>query len=432
MVRPVERFRPAARRSGASLEPVYLVTRTITPGETAIDRVVKVYTGSSGKVAEFSPWQLGTAPVVSTEDPGFVSSTIEDLGRFYSQFNGYDGSFEILDFDWNGVVSRSITPMFDQVVDGVLYSTYLRGAWFVGQFFVDSQVVVDFLRDGYQSWDDLPTSANYDVLTVSINLETGATTSKQAPLYSSALENVRVNVVAFGNASPVGRYKRTGVYTGIKEAIALTLPDSHPFKECGTAAWSFLNNFTSSNIGEFTYTADTGYDDWPYLLDTFSSLDDLIAGQNVPDIEYFAISRQSFQARAALLNMGGFNSATSQRVLRGSGSVNELSTLAPIWSSCAGYSLLGRFVATSFLDYSAEEVEDLETFLDLSGLPAVDQEGLVTTPTPPAIAPTGTVPAGSEAYTTTDPVFFMSSSYRPSFAGSALIDTYFTHYWIRG
>jgi hypothetical protein len=432
VVRPVARFRPAARRLGASLEPVYLVTRTITPGETAIDRVVEVYTGSSGKVAEFSPWQLGTAPVVSTEDPGFVSSTIEDLERFYSQFNGYGGSFEILDSGWSGVTSRSMMRMFDQVVDGVLYSTYLRGTWFIGEFFVDSQVVVDVLRDGYQSWDDLPTSVSYDVLTVSIDLETGATASKQAPLYSSALENVRVNVVAFGDASPVGRYIRTGVYTGIKEAIALTLPPAHPFDGCGAAAWSFLDNFTSFSIGEYTYTADTGYDNWPDLLDTQFSSTDYIAGQNVPDLDYFAISRQSFQARAALLNMAGFNSATSQRVLRGSGSVNEISTLAPIWSSCAGYSLLGRFVATSFADYSAEEVEDLETLLDLSGLPGVDQEGLVTTPTPPAAAPTGTVPAGSEAYTTTDPVFFMSSNYRPSFAGSPLISTYFTHYWIRG
>jgi len=420
VVRPVARFRPAARRSGASLEPVYLITQLTT--DTGIDRVVEVHTGSGGKIAEFVPWQLGTAPVASSEDPGFVSSTIAGIQSFWAAL-GFP--ITITGSGWSGSASQAQLHLFNQVVDGVLYVSFLRGAYFVGAFYVNAENALP--GSPYTQQDDgIISSASYDLLTIAVDLENGSISSIQVPFFTSGLSDVQVGVLATSSASMTARYTRSGTYAGIKEGLGLSLPAVHPFKSCGASAWAYLSNLDTTTLGDYSYTASTNTA-LPALITSGSN----VAGRDVAAPAWFAITRQPFLAQAVLLNMGGYSSTLSQRVLRGSGSVNELSTLDPIWSSCTGYSLLGRFVATSFVDYSAEEVQDLETLLDLSDLPAVDQEGLVTTPTPPATAPTGSVPAGSEAYTTTDPVFFMSSNYRPSFAGSALISTYFTHYWIR-
>jgi len=420
VVRPVARFRPAARRSGGSLEPVYVITQLATYAGT--DRLVEVYTGGGGKIAEFVPWQLGTAPVASSADPGFVSSTIAGIQSFWANL-GYP--ITITGSSWSGTTSQSQLHLFNQVVDGVLYVTFLRAAYFVGAFVVNAENALPG-SPYWQQDDDIISSASYDLLTVAVDLDSGSVSSMQVPFFTSELSAVEVKVIATSSASSSVSYTRAGTYAGIREGIGLSLPAAHPFKSCGAAAWAYLSNLDTATLGDYAYISSP-YAPPPALTTVGSN----VAGQNVVAPEFFSITQQPVQARNALLNMGGYSSAASQRVLRGSGNVNELSTLTGIWSGCLGYSFLGRFVATSFADYSAGAMEDLETLLDLSGLPVVDQEGLVTTPTPPATAPTGTVPAGSEGYTTTDPVFFMSSNYRPSFAGSPLISTYFTHYWVR-
>lgn len=426
MVRPVARYRPGARRRGGpQLKPVYFVTQPFSGSE--IVRTVKVYTGSQGKVAEFAPWELSPPALPSDQDPGFIAAAVDYVNNEYPTWM----TKTILDTQWYGQRINETVRVAEQVIDGKLYCTLLRTSRFEASYTVlfvlvhpqpESFPDLFGLVTSSNSVDPFAASASYDLLTVSVDLSNGSIEHGTSSLYTSSLSNI--TVLALG---AVYEYTRNGTYTGFKEAISASLPNSHPFKACGQSAWSYLSNLHSGSLGPYSYTQTLNTDGDRGTPDLISvgALD----GKNVAAPNFFNQSKQPFEARLKLNNIAGVNLTTGQRVLR-NGNVHELSTLDPAWLSCQGYSLLGANVPGSFASYTPSDVQPLEDLLDVSGLLAEDQAGITQAVTPPNNPGFELAFEHVSGFPTTDPTYFVSNSYRPLVAGSPLFSFYSTHYLI--
>jgi len=429
VVRPVARYRPAARRGGPQLEPVYFRTQLFTGSESV--RTVEVYTGSQEKVAEFAPWELSPPALASNEDPGFIDAAVDYILNVKDAPSSYNAF--ILDTQWFGSHTKQTLRVAEQVIDGKLYCTLLRTSRFAASYSV-SYALVHVQPDSFPTLFNQVTSSNsinpfassaiYDLLTVSVDLSNGSIEHGTSALYSSSLSNIAV--AADGAAY---KYTRSGTYTGYKEAISASLPSSHPFKACGQSAWSYLSNLHSGSLGAYSYTTpDFSVGGVVTSTPRFIS-SGVLDGANAAGPDFFSRSQQPFAARAKLDGMAGVNLTNGQRVLR-NGSVHELSTLSPAWLSCQGYSLLGASVPGSFAEYSPSNVAELADLLDVSGLSQEDQDGITEATTPPEPPLNILAPETVTGFETSEPTYFVSNNYRPLVAGSDLIRFYSTHYLI--
>jgi hypothetical protein len=429
VVRPVARYRPGARRGGPQLEPVYFVTQ-LFPGSESV-RIVQVYTGSQEKVAEFAPWELSPPALASDEDPGFVDAAVDYVLNVRGAPSVYDAF--VLDTQWFGERINQTLRVAEQVIDGKLYCTLLRTSRFAASYSVP-YVLVHVQPESFpelysevtssNSVNPFASSASYDLLTVSVDLATGSIEHSTSALYTSSLTNIAVAADGAGY-----KYTRNGTYTGYKEAISASLPSSHPFKACGQSAWSYLSNLHSGSLGSYSYTTpDFSVGGVVTSTPRFISFG-VLDGAHSASPDFFNRSRQPFAAISKLNGMAGVNLTTGQRVLR-NGSVHELSTLDPTWLTCQGFSLLGASVPGSFASYTSSDVEPLEDLLDVSGLLAEDQAGIIEAATPPNPPLSLNAFENVSGFPTTDPTYFVSNSYRPLVAGSPLIRFYSTHYLI--
>lgn len=420
MVRPKERYRHGARRRPPQLEPVYAVTEGFdaysAPSDVGANRRVEVYRGSTGKVAEFYPWQLGTPPVVPDSDPGMVSSMV----AWVLSNNSSNISYVINISSWTPTFYSTVSRGFEYLLNGTLYCTMVRVKLCISTAFVSytgTYTVSVPPVNGQLSQTGV--SASYDVLTVAVNLETGQVTQTNSALYSSSF--APTNFVAGNTPTSGWNYEKITSYTGYKEAVAASLPSSHPFKACGIQAWPLLSN---RNGVPGTYSDTITNFSLPTLSNALLPINDL-RGPSVVHPAVFSSSAQPANAQSQLFNLKGYDSEVLQRIYGDLGYLewSELVTTSndPTlgWAGCDGLAALGASVATTWGEYSPSNLTPREELLSVDGLPADDQSLLLEDP---QSQPLASLPQnGSNAYSTTNPVYFRESPNWPSFAGSSLV-----------
>ena len=421
MVRPVARYRPAARRGG-QLEPVYVVTEG-----TGENQLVKVYRGSTGLVTEFRPFDFDPPVIVTNTDGGMVQRIIDWLT------NAYDA--QINESEWTGAVTVEIQPFATQLIDSTLYHTIVRGSYVTGRarvsWTVFNPLTGTVLTGGI---DETPanrgTVASHELLTVSVDLDSGSTSHAKVQLY-----NFQYNAGIYVGGGEF--LLNTSIsYAGLRQAFEQSLPTSHPFKSCGLTPWQAINN-TSLSPGSSTYTTAglTGNSKYrtPPLLQTDRFGVGEGAAEGVAESRLFTPRAfSSFglgQGSISELTIPRGYSTSGRRVIN-AGSTNagflfELSSMATASQTCENYAALNTFGPQSFADYSPELITPREELLDVSGLldPA-DQELL--SQEPPGDPPASINPASfpSSNIETSEPIYFRPAAGIPSFANISAVIRY--------
>ena len=359
-------------------------------------RVIEVFSGSAGKLAEFSPWQLSPPPLVVNTDAGTAAAIAASYSA--APFTTVNSS------QWTGTIKINTVPVFAQLLDGVTYVCLIRTSYASGT--VQTTVTVA-LPPSYTPVTSVRTSepfftrAIYDTLTVAIDMESGAVTHTRSPLYS---HEVSVTGTAQGGGALPWRFdhSRQISYTGYKEALAASLPSAHPFKACGTEAWSYLSN-RSIALGDSStsYTATA----LPYG----------------PFPAEFSLNLQPAEADR-LARLKAYSSSAQQRIL--GGYAYERSTLATGWGSCAANAVLGAYTDDSFTDYSEGALQLREELLQVDGFDITTQDKLLAEPATPPVPSALTRVSG---YTTSDRIYFreFDPSNPPAFlSGKAYSDLF--------
>lgn len=408
MVRPKERYRHGARRQIAAtqLDPVFVIT---LPGSySSVDpegagRIYEVYSGQSGKLTEFAPWQFNPPEQVENTDAGAAAA----IAALYNSLP----YTTVEDSLWTGIRRYNTVPVFVQLLNDVVYVCLIRANYAQGQVLTTvtttlppsfAPVTTERLSNG-----TFFTRAIYDIVTVAVDLQTGEISHSSSPLYNWS---VTITGTASGGGNQVERFNHTRreVYTGYIEAIAASLPDSHPFKDCGTVPWSFLSNL-SIPLG----TTEQAY--------TNTALP-------VPRYPWnFVFSQPSAAAR--LNRLKGYSSATQQRIL--GGLIYERSDLSSGWLSCEGYSLLGEYTEDSFSDYNAADLTPRDGLLRVDGYINAFQEKLLQESSNTDVQ---AMPSRVTGFPTSERLYFRS--FDPSDPPSFLVrpngdmKTFWDLYWI--
>jgi hypothetical protein len=411
VVRPRERYRYGARRRGAKLVPVYMVTEVFDSYAASTNiktlRTVTVHTGTDGQVASYKPWEIGPAPEASEADPGIVAAMIQRVLLVANR--------TITASSWNATRYNSAAQGFEQLIDGVLYCTMVRTSLVIGNASVSYRTSFPGtpLPDTTATLSETSviSASVYDVVTVGIDLATGDISQGRAPLYSHSL-----SVTGATSTSYVAQY--SAIYAGYKEAVVASLPAAHPFKSCGLAAWALFDNY-GATAGDYSQS-NSGL---PLLSNPLTGSFEPF---RIAHPSLFSIGNQNADARVAATFFKGYSSEADKRVY--GSSYYELSDLGAEWTNCAGYGLLGAQVASTWSEYSASNLTDRAELLDLSGLSEPDQLAMEADPSSPPLA---SIPSlGLTQYTTSGPVYFRESPNRPSFAYSDVTRYLNRLYWI--
>lgn len=416
MVRPRERYRHGAKRQTTEqLEPVYFIT-PYNSISTAISKKAEIYRGSEGKITEFYPWEYAPLALANTADPGVVDALAAQILTV--------NNTTIDSTSWTYEVLNQVHDMFEHLYNGVLYCTWLRSSEARGRASVTSTRTFQFAPPITSTRTEqlIAVSANYDILTVAVNLETGLITYAAAPLYQSDLTNVSEAFIQTGGAEYT--FSRSIIYHGLRQAIAASLPTGHPFQSCGIEAWNFINNF--SEPGDYAFATDPGIDG-AFFLPQFRAAEPPESQFYVRSGSGFRIEFQSSSTFQRLQYIQGADLALPARVY-GANNYLEFSTLGSEWLTCAGYAALGTQVASTWSEYSPAALTPREELLNVEGLDPVDQTSQLQDP---STAPVNSLPtAGAEEYSSSEPVYFREAVERPSFAGSLSTTKLSRHYLI--
>lgn len=399
MVRPVARFRPAARRSGGDLVPVFFI-------EENAAGLIEIRSGiqPGGIVATLDVYNDQPQTLAPTASRGLLTSLIEAVSDFGDPAQGdetriYSQSETITE-------NRRWTVLTWHVINQVAYVAITR------EHTVRHSASVSYQYFSFQGEEGLEFGPVGPVLTVSrnavldvaidivvysVDLGSGEVAAATDVVYTH-----ETSQIAFGNFYAV---LATAVATRYPAPLILSelLPSSHPFKDCGPSIWSL----TSVGSGPTTTT-----------------------GVNLQQLSIIVIDAEisrSFETMLAL------NTAASRRVIRkglfvsGPAFVIELSTYQNSSTSiCDLYKDMGLAWADSFAGYAPSALLDRDAvFADLEGFSPEDQELFLATSLEP---PAGIAPDISTAGTTSDAVYFMETENRPNLSfisGSSTL-----RYWI--
>lgn len=376
MVRPVARFRPAARRStGEELVPVFFVNRTAAGA-------VEICSGTQlgGTVENVDIYNDVPRNLAPTASKGMLDLLITAVSDTTADTVISAQSETITEANAISVISQ-------HVINGVAYLLTLRSHRVTHAASVTYQYF-DFQGAGGTEYGPISSvittarsqvlDAVYDVVVFSVDLETTQVTSNAQIVYSYA-----ATPTGFGTFYAV-QYTATETRTPTPLAITNLLPADHPFKACGASIWSL-----------------SAVDTTP----TTEAVDNIAA--KFPGFFTLQVSR-SFNT------LLGLNTTNQRRIISktlfvgAAERVLELSTYQnSSGTSCALYEDIALDWADSYESYAPDEVLDREdVFADLSGLSSADQAlFLSTTYEPPAAIAPGTSSAG----TTTEAVYFMDT-----------------------
>ena len=396
MVRPVARFRPAARRTGGGLVPVFFTRPTGTPGPLT----VRTGSQSGGIVKELNIYDDAPRTLAPTASRGVLELLKEGVGVVNADTVFYAESETITE-------EQSFSIIRQDVIDGVAYVLCLRLHQVRHTASVTYQLF-DFqgLNGGeYGPISGVLTDATSAVLDAicdaavfAVDLETGEMSASAKVIYE--YEAIILGLSPF---YAIARNADEWIYP-VALAFSELLPTSHPFKDCGALAW--------------------GSDDVEIIQQTllYQEATGALNLINPKDFSYFRTQMWvDYSALRAL------NTVTTQRLII-SGSVFELSSYQSAYGVvCELYKRIGVLWFDSFSGYDPEQLQDRESvFVDLSGLSQSDQQlFLQTNLQPPALVQPGFINPG----TTLDPVFFLagSSAGSLSFAVGQILAV---RYWI--
>lgn len=369
MVRPVARFRPAARRTSVQLDPVWVLNKGFSdfnsfswrysfvylgkPASSSLDHLISIYSGSAGLLASVAVFEALPYQAVAHDDGGvreLYASTPLVINRLTT---------------WDNQLVIATAPLLSQVVDEVVYASILRGSASmsnVKRLNASGQTVNE--TGGYCA------RASYEVFTVAVNIQTGAVSCG-----SSKFIDYQQNIVEYtgSNAGTSDQFKWTSTTQsfGLAAAYAASLPAQHPFKSCGAVPWEFLDSNAIYPAG--TYSGQN-FDN----VNGGSSLDEFHSPSGLRShLDFASNAWNRYSAHA------GYNTQTRQRVfspwLYDTTGIRELSTVQalPGGFTCEGYRYLGATSNTSFASYSPEELQDFEDVVELSGLEPTDLQSVV-------------------------------------------------------
>lgn len=410
MVRPAARYRPAAKRSVVTTDPLWIVTNpwdfNANAPNDALTRSIALVRGSQGQVLEYQPWQVATPPTVTSGDGGLLAALVS---RYSS-----DPSYRVDGSEWTGQVRRQCLPMVLEVIDGIAYIVILRGVFCSGNARVGWSLLNPaggVLSTGIETSALVASAASYDILYSSVNLQTGIAVHASAPLYQYTL-NVSS---ALGGQGAIRNYVWSVSlnYGGLKEILTNLMPESHPFNACsasdlyGYFASSWLqvgdNSFTSASVG----IAGGGA---PTPLVTTNNF----ANSFQPPAFFYDLCSGPFFNKT--LSLSTQNDQHVVLTVQNGVLLYELATLDAVgptpstlaYRQCSNYRYLGLPGPTSFSSYDSQLVEPADTQLDWSGLSAEDQTKVrvgVPGPMPAALSVT------RYSLSTADPTIF--STYTP-------------------
>lgn len=400
MVRPVARYRPAARRGG-QLEPVYVAIEG-----SGATQLIKVYRGSVGLVTEFEPFNYNPPTIVNNTDGGMV----DQMTNYWSGLpdGRVDGS------EWTGSVTVESRLFTDMIVDSVLYLTLVRGSYVLGRALVGWTVLNPFGGTLATGIDESPgtsrsaaTAANYDMVTIAVDLDTGVIGAKKADLYSYSFQTS-------GYVDGAGfRYDDKTNYVGLQQAFYETLPEAHPFKQCGLTPWQFLANGPLP-IGTTLFNTGSNYESPPFARSFIAYMPDAELGE-MTILAAFAVRGSDLRRDTIPLGY-----STSNKRVVSFGNVLELSSVdtPPAGRECLSYAYLNSFGPQSFKDYSPASITRREDILDFSGFSQADQDLLSQEPSfpPPSSIE---ITSALNIIETSDPVYFLGTTARPSYPNTS-------------
>lgn len=396
MVRPVARFRPAARRStGEELVPVFFVDRTAAGA-------VEIWSGTQlGGIVEsvdiYNDVPRNLAPTASKGMLDLLIAAVSDT----TADTVISAQSETI------TEANAISVISQHVINGIAYLLTLRSHRVTHAASVTYQYF-DFQGAGGTEYGPISPvltvsrsqvlDAVYDVVVFSVDLETAQVTSNAQIVYSYA-----ATPTGFGNFYAL-QYTGTETRTPTPLAITGLLPAAHPFKACGASIWSL----SAVDPAPTTTTANNLAARFPaFFTNQVSRSFNTLLGLNT-DSQRRIISKTLFVG-------------APERVL-------ELSTYQNnSGSSCALYQDIALDWTDSYANYSPAALVDREdVFADLSGLSTADQALFLSTIYEP---PAGIAPGTSTAGSTTEPIYFMDTD-KTSQLALADNRTVALRYWI--
>lgn len=399
MVRPVARFRPAARRSGGDLVPVFFI-------EENAAGLIEIRSGiqPGGIVATLDVYNDEPQTLAPTASRGLLTSLIAQVSDFGDPAQGdetriYSQSETIAE-------NRRWTVLTWHVINQVAYVAIAREHTVRHSASVSYQY---FSFQGEQGLEFGPVGpvlnvtrsgtldVALDMVAYSIDLSSGEVSIASELVYTHETTSIAWGAFLTLVATAVStRYPAPLVLSGL-------LPSSHPFKDCGPSIWS---------------------------LTSVASGPTIVTGNNLQQWNVLTTKNEisrSFETMLAL------NTAASRRVIRkalfvsGPAFVIELSTYQnSSASTCDLYKDIGLAWADSFASYAPSALLDRDAvFADLDGFSPEDQELFLATSLEP---PAGIAPGASTAGSTSDAIYFMETENRPNLSfisGSSTL-----RYWI--
>ena len=433
---------PAAQRRSKQegLDPVFVITEpfvnnyttyTTTPvsvaaGDPGTNRKYEIYTGSKGKIAEFYPFALQHFTPVDRSGLELLTRTIATtVDEPFQQ----SGNLKPLIETTNGDAFTYAAPVFQHVIDNKLYICIVRASHDWGW----SEVVFGVYNDlgtalGTYAINtySLSTRAKYDLLTVSIDLDTGNVTSSATALYDRTM---LANDYLLSNNYA---WTTSITYRKLTEAIHETLPTTHPLKVCGPNAWNYLATRYGSVPGAALFTSGTYQHTHvgrpPFCTDnnlpghaTAANGDD----PNLTTSHLFPVAFANVRRRFGFIipapfndQLLGYNTKKNTRIVVEAG-VMEWAKLPKSQSLdlCSGFDRLFLPASNSYDGYTPSSVQARSKYISPKGLSPVDRAIVVAepaTPAPPNVTPAKESPLSIEA-----PKYLRQQTDLPSFAPSA-------------
>lgn len=212
--------------------------------------------------------------------------------------------------------------------------------------------------------------ASYEVFTVAVDIQTGAVSCGSAQFINYQQSIVEYTGSGSGTSDQF-KWTSTTQSFGLAAAYAASLPAQHPFKSCGAAPWEFLDSNAGYPAG--TYTSQNFNN-----VNGGSFLDEFYDPRYLRrHLDFASNPWNRYSAHA------GYNTQSRQRVfspgLYVNNGIRELSTLQalPGGFTCAGYRYLGAESDTGFDAYDPNDLDDLESVVDLSGLDPADRQSVI-------------------------------------------------------
>jgi len=371
VVRPVARYRPAARRSGG-LVPIFFVQPSLLPLDQAM---ITIWSGSEGELETIDIFNTVPQELAPTASAGLLDLLVQTIETEFE-----DDPFVIFTQSESIAESRNFFIASQHVINDTAYVIALRSHRVTHTASVTYRLLGlsgEFISPLLSITRSAVLNAVYDVAVFEVDVRSKASSGSTQPLYQ-----YEAKPVEFGNFYQL-QYETSSYQVSSAVAVSNALPGTHPFKPCSPSIWST----------------------------TPVSTDPIISNSNnTPPLSLTSFSAQITRNLAGLL---GLNTNTQQRIIGQSlfvgqqNQVLELADYRQAASSCSLFQDSALPWADSFIGYSPSSLrERQEIFVNLDGLSIADQQAFLSTS---YVAPEGLAPGQSTAGSTVSAEYFLGT-----------------------